>query len=256
VKITPTGKRVSIDLVVTSAPSEMQVEFIRKSLDTAEAFRIDARGDARANATLTEDFTALRKSAAVLEQWQREPLKIPSRDLKLWEPTHPLEQIRWTIEKNGLCGGNYLGTVRTFKWWRKRYPDGEFPKGYPLEHIVGINAASGADSVALLVTTTFESIRDAYRGDMNARRVPFLPDHGVPTHNVFARITPDQFATFWRLIDRAAAAARAAYEAQTIDETAARWRSLLGPEFKEPPKGGGFVPPRAPAQPVSGGRFG
>lgn len=96
-KISPEGSHVTIDLVVTSAPSEMQREIITKAM--REAPRFEARGQSTP-LTLTEAFTRVQKSAALLEAWKSEPLLIPARDLQRWVPTHPLEQIRWTIEKS------------------------------------------------------------------------------------------------------------------------------------------------------------
>src|SRR5439155_992516 len=210
----------------------MQQEFIRKSLGAGTV--IEARGD-RATVVLTEAFKTLQK-AGTLEQWQREPLLIPSRDLQRWVPTHPLEQIRWTIEKNSRTSGNYLDGVKSLRWWRKGNPQGEYPKGYPLEHLVGVTSADGVDSVAAVVVSSLEAIRDNYRSDAMSGRVPWMADHGVPDNNVFKRITPAQFATFWRLVDVAARDARAALEAATVPESAARWRALLGSEFPAPPK--------------------
>ena len=76
--------------------------------------------------------------------WQQEPLLIPSRDLRTWIPTHPLEQIRWTIEKNDRTNGHYVNVVKALKWWRKHKPDGEYPKGYPLEHLIGEPVRTGS----------------------------------------------------------------------------------------------------------------
>ena len=252
-KISPEGSSVTVDLVVTSAPSKMQQEFIAKAM--RETARFEARGQSTP-LTLTEAFTRIQKSAELFEQWRNEPLLIPARDLQRWVPTHPLEQIRWTIEKGGLTSGHYVNVVKAIKWWRKRNPAGEYPKGYPLEHLVGAMCTDGIESVAEGIVLTLEKIRDHGRAYVATNAVPVLPDHGVPDNNVFKRITPAQFSTFWRLVDQAAKDARRALGAATTAESATLWRALLGPEFPEPPKGGGFLPPKEPARPVAGGRFG
>ncbi|HEX7949008.1 MAG TPA: hypothetical protein VF494_01560 [Candidatus Limnocylindrales bacterium] len=252
ITITPTGGRVTIDLVPTSAPSEIEQQ-IFKAADPG--FQIEARGDVERRPLLSVEFREAIRKVTGSDKWQREPLMIPSRDLKTWVPTHPLAQIEWTEQKGGRTNGHYVNVVKVAKWWRKRHADGEYPKGYPLEHLIGVNCPDWIDSVAEGVTRSFEAIRDNYRGDAAMGSVPILTDHGV-NQDVFRRITPEQFATFWRLVDGAATDARAALAAGTALESAARWRDLLGPEFPEPPKNAGFIPPIAPATPRTGGRFG
>jgi Second Messenger Oligonucleotide or Dinucleotide Synthetase domain len=252
IKITPTGGRVTIDLVPTSAPSEIEQE-IFKTADPG--FQIEARGDVERQPLVPAELREAIKKVTGSETWQREPLWIPSRDLERWVETHPLAQIEWTEQKGGRTNGHYVNVVKAGKWWRKRHADGEYPKGYPLEHVIGVNCPDWIGSVAEGFTRTFEAIRDNYRIQAATGQVPYLRDHGVD-QDVFRRITPDQFATFWRLVDGAATDARAALAATTTIESATRWRDLLGPEFPEPPKTAGFIPPVAPATPRSGGRFG
>lgn len=251
IKIAPTGSLVTLDFVVTSALSEMQVETL-KSL--SEPWRFEARGDRRTT-LLTEGYAKLQKSLE-FARWQREPLLIPSRDLKLWVPTHPLAQIEWTETKNNRTAGHYVNVVKGIKWWWSLQSDAEYPKGYPLEHLVGQTCDDGIDSIAAGLVVTFEGLRDRYRTDVAAGGVPFLPDHGVPQNNVLKRITPAQFRTFWDKADAAARQARLALDSLTLQESATLWRRLFGNEFPSPPKTPAFVPPTEPARPTSGGRFG
>lgn len=259
IHIAPTGSLVTLDFVATSAPSEMQIEMFKSMAEArrrvrTESQRMEARGD-RGSALLSEAVTKMQKAVG-LERWQQEPLLIPARDLQTWEPTHPLEQSRWTIEKNRNTNTHYVNVVKAIKWWWTLHTDAEYPKGYPLEHLIGQTCADGVDSVAAGVVCAFEGIRDKYRIHASTGRVPNLPDHGVPQHNVLERITPEQFRIFWRKVESAAADARAALDAPTTDESATRWRALFGVEFPLPPKTPAFVPPSRPAQPTSGGRFG
>lgn len=251
IKITPTGGHATIDLVPTSAPSEIEQQIFREA---DPGFQIEARGDLERQPLVPAEFREAIKKITGNEQWQREPLMIPSRDLERWVPTHPLAQIYWTDEKGGRTNGHYINVVKAGKWWRKRHADGEYPKGYPLEHVMGVNCPDEIESVAEGLTRTLESICNDYRVEAASGQVPYLRDHGVD-QNVFHRITPEQFATFWHLVDRAAVQAREALNAQTVAESAGLWRDLLGPEFPEP-KEGGFVPPVTPATIRSGGRFG
>jgi hypothetical protein len=80
-------------------------------------------------------------------------------DLGVWETTHPLEQIRWTREKNKNTSGHYINVVvkASFKWWRLlKLSDLKYPKGYPVEHAIGDCCPDGITSVAEGVIKTFE----------------------------------------------------------------------------------------------------
>jgi hypothetical protein len=233
IKITPNGKRITLDLVVTAAPSKIQQEFFESVDPVFKAARAGVPAPQALN--FREAFDRIAKSAR-LEEWQREPLLIPSRDLGRWERTHPLEQIRWTQEKNDDTDGHYINVARTLKWWRKENPDGKYPKGYPLEHLVGDTCPDGVGSVAEGVTLALEAIRDNYRFYVQAGLKPNVPDRGVPEHDVFKKITPEQFATFWRLVETAAGKARTALDADGNANSMVLWRDLLGPEFPQPPK--------------------
>lgn len=233
IKITPNGKDVTLDLVVTAAPSKIQQEFF-ESVDPS--FKAARTGEPAAEPlNFREAFDRIAKRAQ-LEEWQREPLLIPDRELKQWQRTHPLEQIRWTQEKNDNTDGHYINVVRSLKWWRKENPDGKYPKGYPLEHLVGDTCPDGVGSVAEGVTRALEAIRDNYLIYVQTGQKPNLPDRGVREHDVFKRITPEQFATFWRLVETAAGKARVALNADGNANSMVLWRDLLGPEFPEPPK--------------------
>jgi hypothetical protein len=232
IKITATGKDVTLDLVVTAAPSEVQQEFFESVDPVFKAARTGVPTPQPLN--FREAFDRIAKSAR-LEEWQRDPLLIPSRDLGRWERTHPLEQIRWTQQKNDDTNGHYINVVRALKWWRKENPEGKYPKGYPLEHLVGDSCPDGIGSVAEGLTLVLEAIRDNFRTCVQAGLKPNLPDRGVPEHDVFRKITPEQFATFWRLVETAAGKARAALNADGNANSAILWRDLLGHEFPEPP---------------------
>lgn len=231
IKITPAGKDVTLDLVVTAAPSKIQQEFFESVDPMFKAARTGAPASAPLN--FREAFDRIAKSAR-LEEWQRDPLLIPSRDLGRWQRTHPLEQIRWTQQKNDDTNGHYINVVRTLKWWRKENPDGKYPKGYPLEHLVGDTCPDGIESVAEGLTLALEAIRDNFRVYVQAGLKPILSDRGVPEHDVLRKITPEQFATFWRLVETAAGKARAALNAEGNANSAILWRDLLGHEFPQP----------------------
>ena len=259
---------VDLDLVITARPTETD----RKLLLTDAVKSFETPDDVR-DWRLNENWVALnhrygrfedslRKAAQSPEQ-RANPLKIPDRDLQRWEDTHPLEQIRWTWEKNGECSGHYVNVVKALKWWRRiSFPQSKYPKGYPLEHIVGDCCPGGIETVAQGVVDTFEEINRRYADAIKQGIVPFLPDRGVPSHNVLHRLSFEDFRIFYEQCASAAKVARKALDSETIRESANLWRSLFGDCFPEAPdngnsgssKTGGYTPRLASSE-VSRGRF-
>jgi hypothetical protein len=252
---------VDLDLVLTSAPSESQLGILggetAKSLDTVEEAPdlrlikswLPSHYRNSGNAWLIE-------KAASEAEWKEQPLYIPDREAHCWQPTHPLEQIRWTAEKNGQCNGHYVNVVKAIKWWRRLNPTPKYPKGYPVEHLVGANCPDGIGSVAEGVTTSLENIAQNYLWYARHMVTPFLPDHGVPQHNVLGRVSGEDFAAFHALVCTAATVARAAYDAADAGASAALWQQLFGSRFPLPPepKSGGFTA-RSGASNPGGSRF-
>lgn len=220
---------VKLDLVITSAPSEAQ----RAALaDPAVRALLEWDGD-----DLLRLRTVLLK-AAEQPQWKLEPLRIPDREAVQWEDTHPLEQIRWTIEKNAACTGHYINVVKPLKWWRiVRHPDQKYPKGYPFEHMLGDCCPDGIDSVAAGVVATLEEIRDRYATDRALGRTPDLRDRGV-NQNVWKRITPMDFCSFYDQAKAAAETARRAFDLPQDEIVASvqAWQELFGDEFPDAPE--------------------
>ncbi len=253
-KISPAGSRVTLDLVVTAAPSQVQQEFFRPFRESGVPTVIEAAGDAQSESVELREAVE-RVTKAFGPDWQSDPLLIPSRDLTVWVPTHPLEQIRWTTEKNRLTSSHYVNVVKAIRWWRKENPQGKYPKSYPLEHFVGDACPNTISSIAEGVTRTFEVIRDAYSPWQFTRGVPQLPDRGVPMNDVFRRITAEQYRTFYDLASGAAGAARTALDADTNAESVSRWHTIFGSEFPDPPTTP-FTPPTNPAKATTSGRYG
>lgn len=181
----------------------------------------------------TEDriyYTAFLKSISGNE-WKTEPLWIPNRDAGDWEETHPLEQINWTWEKNANCNTYYVNVVKAIKWWQRVNYEDDRPKGYPLEHLIGVCCPDGITSVAKGVTETLEAIIDNYGTCAQNKQSPYLPDHGVPTHNVFDRVDGEEFAKFYEHVEEAAEIAREALNSDDKEKTIEKWQELFGSKF-------------------------
>lgn len=193
---------VDLDIVPTSAPSESETGILQDeaiiSEYTIEDFQQNQLIKLFNNTLLESTYNIFCKSDDEAK-WKSEPLLIPDREAEKWDKTHPLEQIRWTVEKNINCNTHYVNVVKALKWWHKtQYPDMKHPKSYPLEHFIGDCCPDGITSIAEGVVLTLENMVSQYPTK------PFLADRGVPEHDVFARITDDEYSDFYDKVCEAA----------------------------------------------------
>jgi predicted nucleotidyltransferase len=260
---------VELDLVLTSAPSEAEVGILQSEalstdddIETAQDWRLHSswlglearqyRGDAR----------ILLAEAKGEAEWKAEPLRIPDRDANKWESTHPLAQITWTRDKNDRTNKHFVNVVKSIKWWRvEKHEEPKHPKGFPLERLIGECCPDGIGSVAEGVVKTMENIVSTYELVVRAGGKPYLPDYGVPTHDVFKRISSDDFRKFYDQTKSGADLARRAYDSEDRTESGTLWRELFGSKFPKPSGNGsggpggsgrGYTPPTGPANPGSG----
>ena len=248
---TPQGRSVGIqldeiemDLVLTSAPKEAQVGLLKSEGITSD----DALDD--------DAPEPLRKALNEAARWKGEPLRIPDREAKRWEHTHPIAQLEWTSAKNARCDGHFLGVVKAIKWWKYECrADVDKPRSYPLERIIGECCPDRLDSVAQGVALTLERITSDY-----ATGKPRLDDYGTG-RDVLARISAGEFNAFHTAAREAAAIARRALQSETRAESVALWKQLFGSRFPDAPGSGGASPPsggftrrEGPSEP-SRGRF-
>lgn len=261
---------VDIDLVITALPTDpesraaMEALYRSKSVltnDTLEddmSWRLNERWQ-----PATFGSPALALDDAPTGNWRPNPLFLPDRDVGTWGRTHPLAQIQWTAAKNRACNGHYVNLVRATKWWRlnniANMPN--YPKGYPLEHMIGHVLHDNTTSMAAGFVQLLETMRDIWRFNAILGNVPELPDHGVPEHNVLKRLSSQDFSAFYAAISTAADQAREALDSDDAQKSGALWQKLFGPKFPLPGPTGGdrkngfFTTPTAPAEPRRTDRF-
>lgn len=255
---------VELDVVPTSAPAVQEYGILQSDAVTSDENIVDAR-DWRLHRSWLAPEHRMRTDAKLLldqaleeSEWQAQPLRIPDRDVDEWDNTHPLEQIRWTRDKNSRCNGHFVNVVKCIKWWRlEHYPEPKHPKGFPLERLVGEHCPDGIESVAEGVVKTLEAIVNSYAVLVRVKGKPTLPDYGVPSHDVFHRITGESFSTFYQQVQAGADLSRRALNSEDRTESGNLWREMFGPKFPKPPengsgKKGGFTPPEDSAAPGSG----
>lgn len=195
--------------------------------------------------------------------WRPNPLFLPDRDAGDWGRTHPLAQIQWTAAKNRACNGHYVNLVRATKWWRQQNIDGlpNYPKGYPLEHMIGHVLNDGTTSIASGFVQIMETMRETWRYNAALGSVPVLADHGVPEHNVLKRLSVKDFQSFYTVISTTADRAREALESDDAQKSGELWQKLFGSKFPLPGPNGGdrkpgfFIQPTQPAEPRRTDRF-
>lgn len=223
--------KVKLDVVLTSAPSEVVeralLEFLQQ--DSTGGVSFDSGSD-----------------------WKEAPLWIPDREARNWQRTNPLEQIRWTQEKNARTNGYYIHVVKLVKWWwQTQHPEQDHPRSYPLEHIVGDCCPDGVTTLAEAFAATMAEIARRYR--------PGVPihssDRGAHEQNVLKRITAADMNAFRSKVDACAVLAAQAISSQSRSEGANLWRKVFGRRFPVGKDLGSFTPREQPGQ-IGGGRFG
>jgi len=149
--------------------------------------------------------------------------------------------------------------VKAVKWWKVfQQSDIKYPKGYPLEHLLWLSCPDGIDSIAKGVVLGLEDISIKYQVYADSDQVPFIPDHGVPEHNVLGRLSAEEFKKFHKRICVAAKQARDAFDETDVCESAEKWRLLFGSKFPQCPeylKKGGYTP-RKEVSIIPASRFG
>ena len=225
---------VNLDLVITSAPSEAEKEVYESKAVRTNLTLEDLNNDWRLTKSWIPPDERSNQSVFLenrsQEEWQTEPLWIPNREAGKWEKTHPLEQIKWTREKNANCNKHYVNVVKAIKWWQKVHHENDRPKGYPLEHLVGVCCPDDIKSVAKGVTLTLETIVANYEWYAQIKQTPYLRDHGVD-RDVFDRVEGEDFAEFYEHAKEAAEIAREALDAEEKEESIEKWRELFGNKF-------------------------
>ncbi|WP_333836447.1 SMODS domain-containing nucleotidyltransferase [Novosphingobium sp.] len=260
---------VDLDLVVTSLPVKPETRMALESLYRSEAVTTDQSIEEARDWVVNKSWDPMRQFGleAMLNEdtstsWKSDPLMLPDRPIRDWGPTHPLAQIQWAADKNRRCNGHFVNIVRAIKWWRHEHADElpKYPKGYPLEHMIGHVLPDDITCVAEGVVKAFEGIRDTFRYHAAAGIVPELPDHGVPSHNVLKRLDAADFSAFYKEAQKAADLSRRALDEEDKDASGALWQELLGTCFPLPgPSGGdrerGFTKPAVAATPRQSDRF-
>jgi predicted nucleotidyltransferase len=221
---------VDLDVVVTSAPSEAESGILEnESVETDSTIEdLEAMVKSLSANQYSSEIRGFLEFASNKPEWKTSPLHIPDRSVEEWKETHPLEQIRWTWNKNASCNGHYINVVKALKWWKRVNDPDNHPKSYPFEHLIGQNCPDGISSIAEGVTLSLESIAANYPDK------PFLSDHGVQDHDVFARITDEEYEAFYINVQTAAGIARQALDAINVKDSAIKWRELFGSKFPPP----------------------
>ena len=67
-------------------------------------------------------------------------------------------------------------------------------------------------------------------------RQNYLQSLPVPEHDVFARITDEEYSDFYDTVCDAAKIAREAFDCEELYDSVCKWRELFGNEFPPAPK--------------------
>lgn len=230
---------VDLDIVITSAPSEVDTAALQSRSVTSDLMLEDFTSsyEWRLSKSWSEpdfqrEYASLSATVHAEAEWKTSPLWIPDRDAEEWVETHPLEQIRWTRDKNKNTNRHYVNVVKALKWWLTlKLTTLKYPKGYPIEHMIGDCCPDNIASVAEGVCKTLEAIVSRYQTDHLLNRTPSLPDRGVPSHNVWKRVSAVDFASFYDSVKTYSKIAREAFDAAKLKTQVDKWRELFGDKF-------------------------
>lgn len=209
----------SIDLVPTALPSIQMKAILREMFSNTEDYTKEMFSE-------SYGLDKLRFYAQKNNRWKEDYLMIPDREAKKWDKTHPLEQIRWANEKHQLTNYNFKKVVRGLKWWNKNYVDIDGVKSYPLEHIIGECCPNNTDYN--LERAVYETFKEMAKYSLIK---PYMPDRGVPEHDVFARITEENYRKFIKIVKDTADKAEKAYYEEDKRLSSILWQEIFGPEF-------------------------
>jgi hypothetical protein len=226
---------VDLDIVITSAPLEADRQLFRSKSVTSLLALDDLQNDWKLDLEWVEPehraYLSTESSRQAAE-WKSSTLYIPDREADCWVETNPLEQIRWTRDKNRKTTSHYINVVKALKWWRiSKLTNLKYPKGYPIEHMIGDCCPDGIGSVVEGVVLTLEAIVNNYAWRRSIGLTPNLPDRGVESHNVWKRVSNEDFVAFYDYAKEAAQIARKAFDSELICDKLLHWQSLLGAEF-------------------------
>ena len=248
---------VELDLVITAAPSEVQTESWRELSQLNECDIVGETVWKPSDSWFSESLYNLSFPSRSVT-WKLESLDIPDREANEWDKTHPLFQIAATWTKSRETYQHFVNVVKAIKWWKNaQQSDFKYPKGYPLEHLLFVSCPDGINSIAQGVVLALKDISSRYQVYTETGQVPFLPDHGVPEHNVLGRLSAEEFQEFHKRICTAADQALDAFDETDVCESAEKWRILFGSKFPPCPNNSkqGRYTPRKEASIVPGGRF-
>lgn len=263
--VTLDGVGVDLDIVITSNPKESETGFLTEDLfkNMGNSKEWDFEDLEKAIPEISK-LTRLDKSKSILNESIQlsevvkdvEPLRIPDQDADRWQNTNPMAQIVWAVKKNAVCRYKYLPLVRALKWMRSSFGGfPKYPKGYPLEHIIGDNCPNDFSSTAEGLVTTLSNIITNYKLNYDAGAVPYLRDRGVD-EDVLSRQTFEDFKSFYERIIEAHELAQKAILSDDSHESSKLWRDLLGEEFPLiEPGDGKWAKPDSASEPEKPRRF-
>jgi hypothetical protein len=187
----------------------------------------------------------------VIEAWNG--YLIPDRETAQWKATNPPEHDRWSSEQNTAFGGRFKKLVKLHKWWRRENPTGKRPKGFALEVLVSLHAPKAETHLGEAFARMLENIHSSYAFLASLDQKPAIPDPGIPSNDILAKVTVAQWKAFIERVGVHAGYARRAQNEDDMEEATRLWRKVFGDRFKSTVTAakaetfGGFAAAAAPA---------
>ena len=168
-------------------------------------------------------------------------LHISDRTLKEWIHTYPKAHMEAATRINEECGGRYKPLVKIVKAWyryqakEKRGVERPQPKGFTLEALVAQyqdpDAPTYAEAFVLFLQNLMESCGDT----LKSGSFPQVSDPGMQGEYLQLSVEEEEASEFAEIVEESLGTARLALAAETVGESAARWRDVFGSRFPDAP---------------------
>lgn len=172
-------------------------------------------------------------------------LVIVNSDDDDWEDTDPAGFTRWMKEKNGATNGNLKQVIRMMKYLRDHHGNFKRTRSVILTALIGERVDTTKPLIDPSyyedVPTTLVNLLEDLNAWLQANPTfPSIPDPSGATDPTGQPVTfdhrwkPEDYANFSSKIATIAADARAAYDADRINDSLALWQRVFGSDFEQP----------------------
>ena len=171
---------------------------------------------------------------AILTNGLNGVLKIPDREVKEWKVSHPRKHLQLATEMNSARDNLYKPLVKALKQWRDNMMEDSWkPKSFLLECLVYDYALkNNISSVPKAIKEFFWYTKAKYSEHRKTNSYsPVISDPAGTGNDIAKKWSYSDFCRFMDELDKSWYNAYLALEASDYNDSAEKWRKLLGDVF-------------------------